>query len=119
MGPIRAGGPGDGARRHEGDAGGTRERDGLAAGGSSFRNDVTMMTNELTSVAAECNNVVRVLGGKQDYLVDKVLSLRNDATELADELARVAERPGWGARRREGNAGGPREEARRSRGHRR
>ncbi len=62
-----------------------------------FRNDVTMITNKLTSVAAKCNDVVRELGSKQDCLVDKVLLLRNDAMELADKLARVAGRPGWGA----------------------
>jgi hypothetical protein len=29
-----------------------------------FRNNVTMMTNKLTSVAAERNDVMRELGGK-------------------------------------------------------
>ncbi len=56
-----------------------------------------MMTDELTSVVAKGNNVVRELGGKQDRLVNKVQSLRNDATELVDKLARVEGRPGWGA----------------------
>jgi hypothetical protein len=56
-----------------------------------------MTTIELTSVAAERNNVVRELDGGQDCLVNKVLSLRNDATEQLDKLARVAERPGRGA----------------------
>ncbi len=59
-----------------------------------FRNNVTMMTNKLTSVAAEHDNVVRELDGKQDCLIDKVLSLRNDTTELVDKLARVAKMPG-------------------------
>jgi hypothetical protein len=78
-----------------------------------------MMTDELTSVAAERDNVVRERGGERDRLINKVLSLQNDITELADKLARVAEKPGWGARRHEGDAGGPQEGARRSRGHRR
>jgi hypothetical protein len=55
------------------------------------------MTNKLTSVAAKRNDVVRELGGKQDHLVSKVLSLQNNAIELAVELAWVARRAGWGA----------------------
>jgi hypothetical protein len=88
------------------------EQNGLAAEGSLFRNDVTKMANKLTSVTAKHDNVVRGLGGKQDCLINKVLPLQNNATELADELARVAGRPGWGAQRREGNAGRPQEGAR-------
>jgi hypothetical protein len=71
--------------------------DGLVAEGSSFRNNITKMTHELTSFTAKCNNTVRELGGEQECLIDKELSLWNDATELADELARVTGRPGWGA----------------------
>jgi hypothetical protein len=62
----------------------------------SFRNGFTKMANKLTSVAADCNNVLRKLGGKQDYLVDKVLLLQSSAMELADHLAMVAGRPVWG-----------------------
>jgi hypothetical protein len=40
---------------------------------------------------------LRELSGKQNRLVNKVLSLRNNATELADKLARIVGRPGWGA----------------------
>jgi hypothetical protein len=91
------GGPGDGAQWRKGKAGGPREQDGLVAEGLLFRNNVTMMTNKLTSVAAEHNNVVRKLSGEQDRLINKVLLLRNDAAELADKLARVVGRAGWGA----------------------
>ncbi len=66
-----------------------------------------MMADKLTSVVAKRNSIVRELRGKQDCLVNKVLLLRSDATELADKLARVAERPGWGAQWRKGNAGRP------------
>jgi hypothetical protein len=66
-----------------------RGQDGLAAEGSLFRNNVTKMADELTSVGAERDNVVRELSSKQDCLMDKVLSLRNDAIELADKLASV------------------------------
>ncbi len=76
-----------------------------------FRNDITKMTDKLTSVAAKHNNAMRELSGEQDHLIDKVVSLQNNATELADKLARVAGRPGWGAQQR---AGGPQEGAIRS-----
>ncbi len=59
------GGSGDGARWHDCNAGGHREQDGLAAEGSLFRNNITMMTDKLKSVAAEHNNVVGdLVGGK-------------------------------------------------------
>ncbi len=74
-----------------------REQDGLAAERSLLRNDVTKMVDELISVGAECNNVVRELSGEQDCLINKVLSLRNDATELVDKPARIAGRTGWEA----------------------
>ncbi len=74
-----------------------REQDSLADEGLSLRNDVTKMADELTSVGAKHDNVVRELSGEQDYLVDEVLSLRNDTMELVDELAMIAGRPGWGA----------------------
>jgi hypothetical protein len=59
-----------------------------------LRNDVMKMIDDLTCIVAGCNNIVRELGSKQDCLVDKVLSLRNNATQLADDLERVAGRPG-------------------------
>jgi hypothetical protein len=74
-----------------------REQDGLVAEGSSLRNNVTKMANKVTSVTAEHYNIVRELSSKQDHLNNKILLLWNNATELADELARVAGRPGWRA----------------------
>jgi hypothetical protein len=55
------------------------------------------MTNKLTSVTAKRNDIVRGFGSKQDCLINKVLSLQNNATELEDKLSRIAGRPGWGA----------------------
>jgi hypothetical protein len=63
------------------------------AEGLLFRNGITKMTNKLTSVVVEC----REISGEQDCLVNKVLLLQSNATELADKLERVARRPGWGA----------------------
>jgi hypothetical protein len=42
-----------------------REQDGLAAEGSSLRNDITRMANKLVSVTTKEDNVMRELGGKQ------------------------------------------------------
>jgi hypothetical protein len=77
-----------------------REQDGLAAEGSLLRNNFMKMANELKSVAAKHNNVVRELSSNQDHLINKVLLLRNNAMEMADKLARVTSEQG-------GLAGGP------------
>jgi hypothetical protein len=50
-----------------------REQDGLVAEGLSLKNNVTKMTNEVTSVTAEHYNIVRELGSKQDHLNNKIL----------------------------------------------
>ncbi len=55
------------------------------------------MADELPSVMADGNSAVKELGGEEDCLVDQVLLLQNNTMELADELARVARSPGWGA----------------------
>jgi hypothetical protein len=75
------------------------------------------MANDLTSVAAGRYVIMRKLGGKQDLLVNKMLLLQKNAMELADKLARVVGRPGWGAQWRKGNAEGSQEGARWSCGH--
>ncbi len=67
-----------------------REQDGLAEEGSSLRNDITTMANELMKAAAVHDNVARDLGNKRDRFVDGLLSLQNNTTKLADEPARIA-----------------------------
>ncbi len=62
-----------------------------------MRNDITKMANKLISVGAERNNIVRELSGEQGCLDDEVLSLQDNAAELADNPARIAGRSGWGA----------------------
>ncbi len=66
-----------------------REKDGLAEEGSLLRNDITTMADELMKAAAVRDNVARDLGDKQDRFVDRLLSLQNNTTELADKPVRI------------------------------
>jgi hypothetical protein len=66
-----------------------REQDGLVEEGSSLRNDIMTMADELIKAMAVRNKVARDLGDKQDHFVDELLSLQNDTTKLVDEPARI------------------------------